>query len=66
MALGTAGEQKPAPEGTVEARGRSPENPVGSWYGGKKVLRGRPANYVLPVIEHLALADLEHNPAKCS
>jgi hypothetical protein len=31
MALGNADEQKPAAEGTVEAWGRSPENPVGGW-----------------------------------
>ena len=32
MALGSADEHKPAAEGTVEAWGRSPENPVGGWY----------------------------------
>jgi uncharacterized protein DUF6855 len=31
MALGTADEQKPAGDGTVEAWARSPENPVGGW-----------------------------------
>ncbi len=36
MELGSADEQKPAKEGTVEAWGRSPENPVGGWYGLKK------------------------------
>ncbi len=40
MALGGADEQKPAPDGTVEAWGRSPDNPVGGWYGSKKGLRG--------------------------
>ena len=34
--------------GTVEAWARSPENPVGGWYGLKKGLRGRFANYVPP------------------
>ena len=29
--LGGADEQKPAPEGSVEAWGRSPDNPVGGW-----------------------------------
>ena len=29
--LGGADEQKPAADGTVEAWGRSPENPVGGW-----------------------------------
>jgi hypothetical protein len=62
MALGTADEQKPAPEGTVEAWARAAGNPVGGWYGTKKGLRGRFANYVPPVLEHLGLAELEHNP----
>ena len=62
MALGSADEQKPAADGTVEAWARSPENPVGGWYGVKKGLRGRFANYVPPVMEHLGLAELEHNP----
>ena len=39
--LGNADEQKPAAEGTVEAWGRSADNPVGGWYGLKKGLRGR-------------------------
>jgi hypothetical protein len=61
VALGNADEQKPAAEGTVEAWGRSPENPVGGWYGLKKGLRGRFANYVPPILEVLGLADVEHN-----
>jgi len=61
MALGNADEQKPAPEGSVEAWGRSPENPVGGWYGLKKGLRGRFGNYVPPVLEALGLAEVEHN-----
>ena len=32
MDLGGADEQKPAKEDSVEAWGRSPENPVGGWY----------------------------------
>jgi hypothetical protein len=62
MALGNADEGKPAAEGTVEAWARSPSNPVGGWYGLKKGLRGRFANYVPPVLEELALAEVEHNP----
>lgn len=62
MPLGNADEQKPAAEGTVEAWGRSPDNPVGGWYGLKKGLRGRFANYVPPVLEALGLAEVEHNP----
>jgi Family of unknown function (DUF6855) len=61
MALGNADEQKAAAEGTVEAWGRSPENPVGGWYGLKKGLRGRFGNYVPPVLEALGLAEVEHN-----
>jgi hypothetical protein len=60
--LGSADEQKPAAAGTVEAWGRSPENPVGGWYGLKKGLRGRFANYVPPVLEALKMAEVEHNP----
>jgi hypothetical protein len=40
MELGSSDEQKPAKEGTVEAWGRSPENPIGGWYGLKRGLRG--------------------------
>ncbi len=60
--LGNADEQKPAAEGTVEAWGRSPDNPVGGWYGLKKGVRGRFGNYVPPVLEALDLAEVEHNP----
>jgi hypothetical protein len=60
--LGSADEQKPANEGTVEAWGRSPENPVGGWYGLKKGLRGRFGMYVPPLMERLGLAEVEHNP----
>ncbi|HMT12987.1 MAG TPA: hypothetical protein PKA39_15360 [Ignavibacteria bacterium] len=60
--LGSADEQKPAKEGTVEAWGRSPKNPVGGWYGLKKGLRGRFGMYIPPLMEELGLAELEHNP----
>jgi Family of unknown function (DUF6855) len=60
--LGAADEQKAAAEGTVEAWGRSETNPLGGWYGLKKGLRGRFAVYVPPVLEALALAEVEHNP----
>jgi len=62
MPLGSADEQKPAAEGTVEAWGRSPDNPVGGWYGLKKGLRGRFGMYIPPLMEELGLAELEHNP----
>ena len=59
--LGGADEQKPAAEGSVEAWGRSPENPVGGWYGTKKGLRGRFGVYMPPLLEALGLVELEHN-----
>lgn len=62
MPLGSADEQKPAADGTVEAWGRSADNPVGGWYGLKKGLRGRFGMYVPPLLEALGLAEVEHNP----
>jgi hypothetical protein len=62
MPLGSADEQKPAAEGTVEAWGRSSKNPVGGWYGLKKSLRGRFGMYIPPLMEALNLAEVEHNP----
>src|SRR5205085_3387275 len=61
MPLGGADEQKPAAKGTVEAWGRSPDNPVGGWYGLKKGLRGRFGVYLPPLLEALGLVELEHN-----
>ena len=61
MLLGSADEQKPAAEGTVEAWGRSPKNPVKGWYGLKKGLRGRFGMYLPPLLEALGLAEVEHN-----
>jgi len=61
MPLGSADEQKPAKEGTVEAWGRSEDNPVGGWYGLKKGLRGRFGMYMPPLMEELGLAEVEHN-----
>ena len=60
--LGSADEQKPAAEGTVEAWGRSADNPVGGWYGLRKGYRGRFGMYIPPLMEALGLAELEHNP----
>ena len=60
--LGSADEQKPAADGTVEAWGRATTNPVKGWYGLKKGLRGRFGMYVPPVLEALGLAEVEHNP----
>ncbi len=62
MPLGSADEQKPAAEGTVEAWGRSAKNPVKGWYGLKKGLRGRFGMYMPPLLEALGLAEVEHNP----
>ena len=62
MLLGSADEQKPAAEGTVEAWGRSAANPVKGFYGLKKGLRGRFGMYVPPVLEALGLAEVEHAP----
>ena len=62
LLLGSADEQKPAAEGTVEAWARSASNPVGGWYGLKKGLRGRFAMYVPPVLKELGLAEVEQNP----
>ena len=62
MELGSADEQKPAKEGTVEAWGRSDKNPVGGWYGLKKGLRGRFGMYMPPLMEALGLAEVTHDP----
>jgi len=62
MELGSADEQKPAKDDTVEAWGRSPDNPIGGWYGLKKGLRGRFGMYIPPVLEVLGLAEVEHKP----
>jgi hypothetical protein len=61
MPLGAADEQKQAVDGTVEAWGRSADNPVGGWYGQKKGLRGRFGMYLPPLLEALGRAELEHN-----
>lgn len=62
MPLGSADEQKDARPDTVEAWGRSPDNPVGGWYGLKKGLRGRFGMYLPPVLEALGFAEVEHRP----
>ncbi len=62
MELGAADEGKPAKDGTVEAWGRSADNPIGGWYGLRKGFRGRFGMYVPPLLEELGLAELEHNP----
>jgi len=59
--LGAADEQKPAPEGTVEAWGRAADNPVGGWYGLRNGYRGRFGMYLPPLLEELGLAELTHD-----
>jgi hypothetical protein len=61
VALGGADEQKAAADGTVEAWGRSADNPVGGWYGLKKGLRGRFGVYMPPLLEALGLAEVTHD-----
>ncbi|MBE0011419.1 DUF6855 family protein [Arthrobacter sp. AET 35A] len=58
--LGVADENKPAPDGSVEAWGRSPENPVAGWYGLRKGYRGRFGMYLPPLLEELGLVELTH------
>ena len=62
MALGSADEGKAAAEGTVEAWGRSADNPRGGWYGLKKGFRGRFGVYMPPLLEALGLAEVTHDP----
>jgi hypothetical protein len=61
MELGSADEQKPVKDGTVEAWGRSPKNAIGGWYGLKKGLRGRFGMYIPPLMEILGLAEVTHD-----
>jgi hypothetical protein len=60
--LGAADEKKPAADGTVEAWGRSPDNPVGGWYGLRNGYRGRFGMYLPPLLEALGLVELTHDP----
>ena len=59
--LGAADENKDAAAGTVEAWGRSADNPVGGWYGLRKGYRGRFGMYLPPLLEALGLAELTHD-----
>jgi len=58
--LGAADEQKAAADGTVEAWGRSADNPRGGWYGLRKGYRGRFGMYMPPLLEALGLAEVTH------
>jgi hypothetical protein len=62
MELGSADENKPVKDGTLEAWARSADNPVGGWYGLRKGDRGRFAMYIPSLLEHLGLVELEHQP----
>ena len=62
MELSSADENKPAKDGTLEAWARSESNPIGGWYGVRKGYRGRFAMYIPPLLEHLGVVELEHNP----
>lgn len=59
--LGVADEQKSAAAGSVEAWGRSEDNPVGGWYGLRKGYRGRFGMYLPPLLEALGRAELTHD-----
>ena len=61
MLLGSADEKKEAKPDTVEAWGRSSDNPIGGWYGLKKGFKGRFGMYIPPLMEELGLAEVEHN-----
>ena len=61
MPLGNADEQKEAKPDTVEAWGRSDDNPVGGWYGLRNGYRGRFGMYLPPLLELLGLAELTHD-----
>lgn len=60
MELGAADESKEPAADTVEAWGRSADNPVGGFYGLRKGYRGRFGMYVPPLLEALGLAELTH------
>ena len=59
--LGATDEKKEPAPGTVEAWGRSADNPMGGWYGWRKGYLGRFGMYLPPLLEELGLVELEHN-----
>jgi hypothetical protein len=61
VSLGAADEKKPVTPDTVEAFGRSPDNPVGGWYGLRNGYRGRFGMYLPPLLEALGRAELTHD-----
>lgn len=61
MLLGSKDQKVETKEGTVEHWARSENNPIGGWYGLKNGFKGRFAMYMPPLMEALALAEVEHN-----
>ena len=59
---GSADENKPAKDGSLEAWARWKDKPVGGWYGLVRATGAASAMYVPPLLEHLGLVELEHNP----
>ena len=59
--LGSKDEKAEAKIDTVEYWGRSKDNPISGWYGLKKGFKGRFGMYIPPLMEHLGLAEVEHN-----
>ena len=60
VVLGAADEQKPAADGTVEAWGRSADDPVGGWGGPRNGYRGRFGMHLPPLLEEPGLVELTH------
>jgi hypothetical protein len=60
MELGAADESGEPVADTVEAWGRSSDNPVGGFYGLRKGYRGRFGMYLPPLLEALGRAELTH------
>ena len=60
--LGAADEKCDAADRTVEAWGRSADNPGGGWFGLRPGYRGRFGMDVPPLLEALGLVELTHQP----
>lgn len=60
MLLGSKDKKVDTKPDTVEHWGRSSDNPIGGWYGLKKNFRGRFGMYIPPLMEHLGIAEVEH------
>jgi hypothetical protein len=59
--LGTRGEEEEPDPDTVEAWARSPQNPIGGFYGLTNGRRGRFASYIPSVLECLGFVEVTHN-----